>query len=928
MSPRELILLSPYRLPAQNPLMLGDEDIACFLHGHTALWHPAALRGANGPPRVSSPYDHEQPAPGHVYAVPESPSLVLPDDWNHRVRDAGAAAFQAVPDRATTVANLRSALRELSGDADSRLVDLDEGRCAPFYGIGFGHRTVEALFEAMEHENVLPATEFWQDVQQAVEALQDPDAEAYRRHLQSAADRLLAAREVLYPVNIYLLDLRLLDAEHPAEGLPHSLEAGSALNIIAAASVLEKLAQERPECLARLRERLQAEALEVCGGPYVEREDALLPVESQLWNLLKGQTAYKQFLGEEVRVQARKRFAVHPQLPLMLHSVGIRKAVLRSFDESVVPAYRVPVISWPSPDGKQIEAFTRAPYPAESPQTFFHWAHYLHKTISQDHSATLALLHAKGRAGPWYDDFLELCRFGPILGQWATMSRYLNEVLSGEYASAGSADDFRGEYLNERINGHLEHPVSWFARQQRLRRRLDTAWTLAALNRGLVGRKDSLRLDERLTAAEDYAEKTGADPGAELAVIEKEAALALAERLQARAAADMPGYLLLNPCSFTRRVALELDGIGGPLPLAEPLKAFQLDGDKARLVVEVPALGFAWIPRNGDPGAAAPGSRMRLADEKTVRNEFFEAEIDLYTGGLRALRDHRTRVNRIGQQLVFNPGSTMVVKEAKVTSTGPALGEVVSEGGILDAHGEVLALFRQRFRAWLGRPVLEMRIELYPQHPPQGYPWHAYYGARFAWRDERAVLLRGVNGNGFITSHTRPETPDYLEVRSGRQSTVLFPGGLPFHQRHGSRMLDVILVPENEKAQVFEMGLGLDRDYPMQTALGMVTPVPLLATEKGPPHVGAAGWLFHVDAPNLLLTSIRPMPNGADGIVARLLECNNHPGHVEFHCVRNPKRATLVDAQGCSTMEAVIDKDVVQFDVAAADLVHLQIEFE
>ena len=69
------------------------------------------------------------------------------------------------------------------------------------------------------------------------------------------------------------------------------------------------------------------------------------------------------------------------------------------------------------------------------------------------------------------------------------------------------------------------------------------------------------------------------------------------------------------------------------------------------------------------------------------------------------------------------------------------------------------------------------------------------------------------------------------------------------------------------------------------------------------------------------------MPNGADGIVARLLECNNHPGHVEFHCVRNPKRATLVDAQGCSTMEAVIDKDVVQFDVAAADLVHLQIEF-
>ena len=66
----ELILLSPYRLPAQNSLMLGNEDAAAFLNGYTALWHPAALHGASAPPRVGSPYDYEQPSPGHVYAVP------------------------------------------------------------------------------------------------------------------------------------------------------------------------------------------------------------------------------------------------------------------------------------------------------------------------------------------------------------------------------------------------------------------------------------------------------------------------------------------------------------------------------------------------------------------------------------------------------------------------------------------------------------------------------------------------------------------------------------------------------------------------------------------------------------------------------------------------------------------------------------------
>ena len=318
---------------------------------------------------------------------------------------------------------------------------------------------------------------------------------------------------------------------------------------------------------------------------------------------------------------------------------------------------------------------------------------------------------------------------------------------------------------------------------------------------------------------------------------------------------------------------------------------------------------------------------MRLADNKTVRNEFFEAEVDLNTGGLRALRDHRTGTNRIGQQLVFNPGSTMHAKEVKVTSSGPALGEIVSEGGILDEHNDVLCLFRQRFRAWLGRPVLEMRIELYPQHPPQGYPWHAYYGARFAWRDERATLLRGVNGLGYITSHTRPETPDYLELRSGKFSTSIFSGGLPFHQRHGGRMLDVILMPEGESGKAFEIGLGLDREYPMQTALGMVTPTPMIATGKGPPHVGAAGWLFHLDAPNLMLSNLRPAKDGADAVIARLLECNNHGGAAEFHCVRNPKRALLLDSQGNTISDATVDGDAAQFEVAAADLVHVQIEF-
>src|SRR6266404_64022 len=213
MAARELILLTPYRLPAQNSLMLAGEDAAALLNGFSVLWHPAALHGAASPPRIGSPYDYEQPIAGHIYAVPESPPLVLPDDWDQRVRDAGAIAFQATSDRSTTLANLLEALRTQTGtdQAAAALLTLEQEKTGPFFGIGFGHLIVETLFEAMEHERVLASSDFWQDVQAAVAALADPDPEAWRRHLQSAADRLLSAREVLYPVSIYLLDICLVD---------------------------------------------------------------------------------------------------------------------------------------------------------------------------------------------------------------------------------------------------------------------------------------------------------------------------------------------------------------------------------------------------------------------------------------------------------------------------------------------------------------------------------------------------------------------------------------------------------------------------------------------------------------------------------------------------------------------------------------------
>ncbi|MCI0464047.1 MAG: hypothetical protein L0Z62_44500 [Gemmataceae bacterium] len=1054
MNPRKLILLNPYQYPTQSPLTLAAEDMACWLNGYSALWHPAALWGASGPPRVDVSYDHEQPQADHVYALPESPPMFLPDDWEQKVRETGSVCFRATPDRTQTLANLREALAaampagEQGPPPEAALLDVLPDQVAPFLAIGLGYVVSTALSDAMEHENLLEVEDFWQDLQQAIAPLAglpftrstppvspsaydyrregtdydeygnppptedfadapEPDAQArdqeglapsgfeefadnpeaeapeatesqpaaeqappveeWQRLVQSAAERLLSAREVLYPVPIYLLDMALLD-EDRLDQLPGSFEQGFAVNLIGSSSLLEKLAGDHPDQLARLRDRIASEQAEVCGGCYVEREDALLPLESQLWNLLKGQAVARELLGTEVNVFARRRFGAHPQLPLLLNNAGLTRCLFLTFDEAAVPTYQVPVVNWPSPDGKQVDCFTRLPHPADSAETFFNLAHFLFKTIREDHYATLALLHRGQPASPWYQDWLELSRLAPVLGQWVTFSHFFGQVQAGEFASALSPDEFHHDHLSERVPPHEPNnegyggpgatvaprkppgpeakvPVSAFARQARARRRLDTCWTLAALQRGLAGRNDPLRIEERLGALEDQIEQSALglpspELAARLAEMEQEIGSALADRLLVRATGQQPGYLILNPCSFTRRVTVEVEGVTTPLPVLDPVKACQLDGGTLRAVVEVPALGFAWIPREGPKGTLQPATRMRLADDRAhVRNEFFEAEIDPTTGGLRGIRDPRTLVNRLAQRLVFNPGSVMRASSIKVTSAGPALGEVVAEGAILGEQEQILARFRQRYRAWLGRPMLELRVEIFPELPARGYPWHAYYGARFAWRDERAVLLRGVGGMGYLTNHVRPQTPDYLELRLARQGTVLFPGGLPFHQRHEGRMLDVILVPEGETAQVFEFGIALDREHPMQTALGMITPVPMVPTTKGPPHVGAKGWLFHLDASNLLLTGMRPgglegPPDGEpggdrfDAVTARLLECASYQSHAELRCARNPTRVALLDARGNLLTEGMASGDAAVFDVAPGDLVQLQVEFD
>ncbi len=317
-------------------------------------------------------------------------------------------------------------------------------------------------------------------------------------------------------------------------GWPAALEFGIATNFIAATATLEKLAEHAPNRFAQLKAAVQSDLAEMCGGSYLEREDPLLPIDSQLWNLRHGLDRAKELLGADIRVFARKRFGYHPHMPLLLSSSGLTKALLLSFDESSgLPSHASLVISWPSPNGKQVDAFVRPPRYADSVETFFNLGHYWFKTTREDHAATMFLLHRDKPTAVWYRDLMELARLAPVLGKWTTFSKYMSEVAAGEYPSLMTADDFHFDFLSERIAEQSAEPVSMFPRHLRTRRRIDACWTYAALHRSLSGVRDTLNIESELTAVELQAESTLTIP-AELDNLERRVAVALAERLQAR----------------------------------------------------------------------------------------------------------------------------------------------------------------------------------------------------------------------------------------------------------------------------------------------------------------------------------------------------------------------------------------------------------
>ena len=942
-----LIVLLPSHSIENFDLERKEADAEQLLSAWSALWHPLLLANARTIPGWLPAGSPPSDPVGHLIIVPDCCEPMLPEDWLVTAETAGGCVLRNLPDRD---AMLAAALAQL--DADQPKVDPE--LTADFLALGFCHLQIELLTRKLRYMSNLDEASLQTALLAATDAAVAGDVDGAKLHLQSAFDRLHEARDYFYQTNARLLDLTLVASTTLGESLRAELAGGLPRNLLVSAEVIDEAAQREPRTLDAIRRALADNQAALVGGEFTEVALPLLEPEAIDLHLRRGLAVYDRHLQQHPAVFGRRRFGLTPVLPQILARRGFTGAFHCTLDDGRFPTGNQSRIQWEGLDGTTIEAIGCLPIDATRAESFLRLAERLNDAMNLDDAATVVFAHWPGRTCRWYDDLRRIATYGTVLGTFVTITDYFSQTAYSGQRNHHKADEYRSPYLNQDVTASRRDPISRWVRYFGRRASLEALQTLSMLatvcggggkkgegrrEKGEKGENEeqgvqlAMAVEAALNADDaDTRPQQDAQPGATNGrgfVIELEKPLAdFARTITGAAASAERGCLVVNPWSFSQ-------------------EAYIASSSHAQLLsVDVPAMGFAWIDpntpalpppveRKGWFGRGKPQEPPPLAEENVLRNEFFEAKFDPNTGAIRSIHSYHVRDPLLAQQIALRlphggePGdeinySVMAADELVVTSSGPVLGEMQSRGRLLDREGRRLAGFRQTTRARRGSRVIEIEIELDVDRQPGPNPWDSYYAARFAWKDETAVLYRSMNMANVPTDLSQIESPHFLDLRRDKQRTTLLCGGLPYHRRFGLRKLDTLLVVHGERARTFRLGIGIDVPHPMSAALGFIAPPLVLPDQPRPPS--PTGWLFHLDCRNVLATHWAPLEDAA-GFRVRLLETDGRGVRVGLRCFRAVGSAQKLNHGDVPPVALTTEGDRVDISIGPHQWLEAEVRF-
>ena len=489
--------------------------------------------------------------------------------------------------------------------------------------------------------------------------------------------------------------------------------------------------------MAALRQAITDGWADVAGGTYSEAEDALLPLESILWQFARGGDVYRAHLDERsVETFARRRFGLFVQLPQIAKRFGIRYALHMSFDAGRFPLRPETKRLWEGPDGSSLESLLRPPLAADRRRRAGGSPGGWRPRCGTITSPRCPLVHWPSPVAPWYH---RPPTGGHLLSRPGPMD-HAQRLLPPDRpplrdASAPSRTPMPRRTWPRPSRGAIASPISWLPRHRRLRARLDAARTI----RG-AGPRDRL-------GGRGEASDTGSGFPADLLRRGRSRSISSSAgpttragswtgssrrgRQPWRGSSSVParrrggtrrrGYLVINPAGLapTRRGP---PARCRPRPAARGSAAGRAVHRRGRLRRRRPAAVRLRVGPRGDRSRQRrPPPRAGLsARDRELRNE---SMADRGRRDDRRTPEHRGRRRAVAATGAATgpPRAGRRVRQAdqlrrcvatgstSITAAPPWCRRPPRGASSTLARGIALASFEQRYRLWTGRPILEIR---------------------------------------------------------------------------------------------------------------------------------------------------------------------------------------------------------------------------
>jgi len=436
MQPARIVVFLPCHTLDDFPAWLEENEADDVLAAWTAAWEPRLVAFVGRAPEWASvdlrPPD-DAPILGIVPAALD-PRFAAQAD---AVCSAGSRWVRDVRGAAAVAAAAQAAAGSDPAAGDAPFAD-------DFRALGLAVLLVELLARRMRSEAGLEVTEFGATVVAAARAAVAGDADEARDRLRECFGFLSATRARYYPAEVWLIDLVLLADTTLGRPLVEELAAPTPLGIVATGHLVERLAAEHSESLARLRERCAAGTACACGGRADDEPLALATPEQVLASFDRGRAAWERHVGSLPRTFARVAGGGSAALPAVLGGLGYAGAVWPLFDGTPLPDTGDSRIRWEGAGGACIDAVARPPIDVRAARAILDLPERLGDVMDHDHIAVVTFARYAGTASPWHAVLQRIGSWTDALGTFVTPDELFQRTAGGGTRVAFEADAFPG----------------------------------------------------------------------------------------------------------------------------------------------------------------------------------------------------------------------------------------------------------------------------------------------------------------------------------------------------------------------------------------------------------------------------------------------------------------------------------------------------